>query len=85
MMGEALPMRKITLQKYNVARKLATRNGAIIHANFVGPTLVVVYAHCFRALYSNSAEIFKRPKNREDSSDLDENLSESIAATQTFI
>ena len=28
---------------------------------------------------------FKRPKNREDSSDLDENLTESIVATQTFI
>ena len=39
----------------------------------------------FRAIYSNSSEIFKRPKNREDSSDLDENLSESIAATQTCI
>ena len=38
-----------------------------------------------RAIYSNSAENFKRPKNREDSSDLDENLTESIAATQTFI
>ena len=38
-----------------------------------------------RAIYSNSAESFKRRKNREDSSDLDENLTESIAATQTFI
>ena len=28
---------------------------------------------------------FKRPKNREDSSDLDENLSESIAALQAII
>ena len=39
----------------------------------------------YRAIYSNSAENFKRPKNREDSSDLDENLSESIAAPKTFI
>ena len=38
-----------------------------------------------RAIYSNSAENFKRPKNREDSSDLDKNLSESIAAPKTFI
>ena len=38
-----------------------------------------------KAIYSNSAENFKRPKNREDSSDLDENLSESIAAPKTFI
>ena len=29
--------------KYNVARKFAKRNGAIIYANFVGTTLVVVY------------------------------------------
>ena len=34
---------------------------------------------------SNSTENFTRPKNREDSSDLDENLTETIAATQTFI
>ncbi len=39
----------------------------------------------FRDKYSNRAENFKRPKTREDSSDLDENLSESIATTQTFI
>ena len=38
-----------------------------------------------RPRYSNSTENFKRPKNRKDSSDLDENLPESIAATQTFI
>ena len=38
-----------------------------------------------RAIYSNSAENFKRLKNREDGSDLDENLTESIATTQTFI
>ena len=38
-----------------------------------------------RAIYSNSAENFKRPKNREDSSDLDENLTESIAAMKTII
>ena len=38
-----------------------------------------------RAICSNSAENFKRPKNREDSSDLDENLTESIAAQKTFI
>ena len=29
--------------------------------------------------------IFERPKNREDSSDFDENLTEMIAVTQTFI
>ena len=38
-----------------------------------------------RDRYSNRAENFKRPKNREDSFDLDENLTESIAATQTYI
>ena len=38
-----------------------------------------------RAIYSNSAENFKRLTNPEDSSDLDENLTEPIAATQTFI
>ena len=38
-----------------------------------------------RAIYSNSAENFNRPTNREGSSDLDENLTESIAATQTLI
>ena len=38
-----------------------------------------------RPRYSNSTENFKRPKNREDSSDLDENLTESIAAMKTFI
>ena len=38
-----------------------------------------------RATYSNSTENFKRPKNRQDSSDLDENLTESIAAPKTFI
>ena len=32
-----------------------------------------------------SSKNFKRPKNREDSSDLDENLTESIAAPKTFI
>ena len=37
-----------------------------------------------RRRYSNSKENFKLPKNREDSSDLDENLTELIAATQTF-
>ena len=31
------------------------------------------------------AKIFKRPKNREDGSDLDENLTESIAAMKTII
>ena len=35
--------------------------------------------------YSNGIEIFERPKNREENSDLYENLSESIAAQQTFI
>ena len=39
----------------------------------------------FRPRYSNSTKNFKRPKNRKDSSDLDENLTETIAATQTFI
>ena len=34
---------------------------------------------------SNRAEIFKRPKNREDTSDLDEHLSEWIAAQEAFI
>ena len=35
--------------------------------------------------YSNRAENFKWPKNSEESSNLDENLTESIVATQTFI
>ena len=38
-----------------------------------------------RPRYSNSTKNFKWPKNREDSSDLDENLTESIAAMKTFI
>ena len=38
-----------------------------------------------RPKYSNSTEHFKRPKNRDDGSDLDENLTESIAAPKTFI
>ena len=39
----------------------------------------------YRDRYSNRAENFKRPKNREDSSDLDENLTESIAAMRSII
>ena len=35
--------------------------------------------------YSKRTENFKRPKNREDSSDLDENLTESIAAMRSII
>ena len=38
-----------------------------------------------RDRYSNRAENFKQPKNREDSSDLDENLTESIAAMRSII
>ena len=38
-----------------------------------------------RDKYSNRAEHFKQPKNHEDSSDLDENLTESIAAMKTII
>ena len=34
---------------------------------------------------SKSTENFKRPENREDSSDLDENLIETIAAMKTRI
>ena len=37
-----------------------------------------------RDKYSNSKENFKRPKNREDSSDLDEHLTDSIAAQKHF-
>ena len=37
------------------------------------------------AIYSNSAENSKRPKNLEDSSDLDENLTETIAAMRSII
>ena len=33
---------------------------------------------------SKSSEIFKRPKNREDSSDLDDFLTKLIATSQTF-
>ena len=44
-----------------------------------------VTAASVRDKYSNHAENFKRPKNREDSSDLDENLSETIAAMKTII
>ena len=40
---------------------------------------------CFRDKYSKSTENFKRPKNHKDSSDLDENRTNSIAATQIFI
>ena len=46
---------------------------AIINAN---PAFVILRS---RDKYSNSTEIFKRPKIRDDSSDLDENLTESIA------
>ena len=38
-----------------------------------------------RDRYSNRTENFKRPKNREDSSDLDENLTETIAAMRSII
>ena len=38
-----------------------------------------------RPRYSKRTENFKRPKNRKDSSDLDENLTESIAALKTLI
>ena len=38
-----------------------------------------------RDKYSNSTEKFKWSKNREDSSFVDENLTESIAAQKTFI
>ena len=38
-----------------------------------------------RSIDSNNAENFKRPKNREDSSNLHENLRESIASPQSFI
>ena len=38
-----------------------------------------------RPRYSKRTENFKRPKNREDSSDLDENLTESIAAMRSII
>ena len=34
---------------------------------------------------SHDYENFKRPKNREDGSDLDENLTESIAAMRSII
>ena len=43
------------------------------------------FALAGRDRYSNRAENFKRPKNREDSSDLDENLTERIATQKTFI
>ena len=59
---------------------------------------VFVFVFIFVSIYSSSAnwlitgldiqtarQNFKRPKNREDSSDLDENLGESIAAMKTFI
>ena len=39
----------------------------------------------FKVSQKFDSENFKRPKNREDSSDLDENLTESIAAMKTFI
>ena len=43
------------------------------------------YAYLIRPRYSKRTENFKRPKNREDSSDLDENLTESIAAMRSII
>ena len=51
----------------------------------LGPLVTIFLAFEDRAIYLNSGKNFKRPKNREDSSDLDENLSESIAAPKTFI
>ena len=41
--------------------------------------------YCGATLPVFSARNFKWPKNREDSSDSDKNLTESIAATHTFI
>ena len=38
-----------------------------------------------RGKYSTPVKNFKRPKNRKDSSDLDENLTESIAAMRSII
>ena len=38
-----------------------------------------------RPRYSNSTKNFKRPKNREDSSDVDENLTDRIAAMRSII
>ena len=57
----------------------------LIHPDFIliHPDFVLVSA--YKDKYSNRAENCNRPKNREDSSDLDEILSESIAATQTSI
>ena len=46
---------------------------------------VVTETYFDRAIYSNSADNFKGTKNHEDSSDLDENLTESIASPQSFI
>ena len=43
------------------------------------------FAQSYRPRYSNSTKKFKRPKNREDGSDLDENLTESIATQKTLI
>ena len=58
----------------------------VMFGGIVAWVLIVMFAAgMVRAIYSNSTENLKRPTNREDSSDLDENLTDRIAATQTFI
>ena len=57
------------------------------------PILIGTFLHFFQKSSAPSssrttektAKNFKRPKNREDSSDLDENLTKSIAAMKTII
>ncbi len=62
-------------------RTLQAPKGNKLHKNCtVRAVLVLRYL-----LYSNSMENFKLPKNREDGSDLDENLSETIAAMKSIM
>ena len=68
-------IRIATFSKGNVAQDLRRDSSC---ATLPFHVLVLRYL-----LYSNGGEIYKRPKNREDSSDLDEHLTESIAATRT--
>ena len=58
----------------------------VMFGGIVAWVLIVMFAAgMVRAIYSNSTENLKRPTNREDSSDLDENLTESIAAMRSII
>ena len=71
--------KKVTFESGNVThgKQIWVDAGQIVVAGPVGGE--------DRPRYSKRTENFKRPKNREDSSDLDENLTESIAAMRSII